>query len=93
MGPGCSPLKADKEARLMERKLASFWMLATGREVGRTDAYQRLTPPLLTDSQWARAFRQKEGTTRRTSTVSSDSHLEIGCWRAAERHHDDFKHS
>ena len=32
---------------------------------------QKLTPPLLTDSQWARAFRQKEGTTRRTSTVSS----------------------
>ena len=43
---------------------------------------QRLSPPLIISGHGLlkgslRGYRQREGATRRNSTVSSDSHLEI----------------
>ena len=68
-------------------KFASFQMPATGRG-GRTSV-QRLTPfpppPALTRRRWE-LYRLREGATCRNSTVSSDSHLQIGHWWS-DKHH------
>ena len=47
--------KANKEARLVGRKICFFWMPATGGGWGQTSV-QRPTPPRLPGNQWARAF-------------------------------------
>ena len=55
-------------------------ILHAGNVGGGQTAVQRLLPlPQLPDNQEAKSFhRQREGTTYRNSTVSSDSHPEIG---------------
>ena len=78
------------------------WMLATQKPINRpvrwkgkfiSDAgnwwvgwtsVQRPTSPA--DKQGVRALQMEGGATRRTSTASSDSHLQIGHWWS-DRHH------
>ena len=72
--------KANKQARLVERKVRSISDAVTGMGGGWTSV-QRLTPtqPPTPGNQWGKSFyRQKKGATCRNSTVSSDSHLQTG---------------
>lgn len=47
--------KAIKKARLVEREVALFWKLATGRGGG-SGFYLKGDSSLPNDNQWARAF-------------------------------------
>ena len=86
-GPAARSSKANKETRLVERKVCS----SGGRGGGRTPV-QTLTP-LPRQSGGKSFYRQREGATCRSSTVSSDSHLEIGHQWSDQRHLDCFRYS
>ena len=82
MGLAASYSKANKQARLVERKFALFQILETGGvEFGRRRGWwtsaQGPTPP-LPNKQGVRAFIDRggqRGSTCRKSTVISNSHL------------------
>ena len=75
-GPAARCSKANKEARLVERKVCFILEAGSWGAGGGLVSKGRLP---TTDSWWARAFyRWKEGPPGRSSTASSVSHLEIG---------------
>ena len=83
--------KANKEARLVERKVCFVSDAGNQSGEGGLLSKGRLPP---TDSQWTRAFIDGgRGLPAENSTVGSDSHLEIGHWWSDERHLDCFKYS
>ena len=69
-GPAACCSKANKQARLVERKVC-FISGAGSWGVGRAYVYLRAnSPPPSTGNQWGKSFyRQKEGAPRRNSTV------------------------
>ena len=78
-----------------EGKFPLFQMPAA--EKGGQTSVQRRTPPSpapSTSHQWGRSFyRQQERATCRSSTVSPDSHLQIGHWWSDQHHLGCFKYS
>ena len=80
---GCPPTqKLINSQGWWKGKFALFWMPATwgqrgGARQGRTPG-QRPTPLLQWQSVAKSFYRQRKGAMCRNSTVSSDSHLEIG---------------
>ena len=95
-GPGCNGewiqlLAAQKPigAGLVERKVCFILGAGTwGREGGLLSS-GRLP---LTDSR-QELFRWREAVTCRNSTVSSDSHLEVGHQQSDQCHQDCFRYS
>ena len=89
MGPTACCSKTNQPARLGEFALSQ--MPATGEWEGWQTSVQRPTPPpppLRIGNQRAGAFiaRSGEGATCRNSTVSSDSHLQIGHQGSAQHY-------
>ena len=80
--PGCSPPKSGQEARLVEGKLALFWMPDW---MGRGDVYPESYCPLLTTSG-QELLEAEGGAACRDGTVSSSSHPEAG-HRWSDQHH------
>ena len=74
-GPAARRSKANKEARLVERKVC-FILRARTRGGGQTPV-QRPTPPHW-QSEGKSFYRWRERATCRNSTGSSDGHLAIG---------------
>ena len=70
---------------------ALFWMLATGGGGGGVDSCPKADCPLTIGGK--SFYRRREGATCRNSTVSSDSHLELGHWWSDQRHLDCFRYS
>ena len=83
--------KPIKKQGWWKGNFALFWMLATGEGGGLTPV-QRLTP-FSRQSGIKSIYRQREGVTCRNSTVSSESHLEIGHWWSNQCHLDGFKYN
>ena len=74
-GPAARRSKANEEARLVEGKVALFWMPATsGVGEGGRLSKGRLPPPRQSGGK--SFYRRREGAACRNSTASSDSHLE-----------------
>ena len=86
--PGACHSQANIEARLAQRKVG-FTLDASNQGEGQTSIL-RLNPP-----PWQQVdngfYRQRDGVTWENSTVSSDSHLEIGHWWPYQHHLDCFK--
>ena len=75
-------------------KFALFQMPATGRVGwgGQMSVQRLMAPKKPVGNQWGKSFyRQKEGATWRNSTVSSDSHLQIGHWWSDQSHLNCFR--
>ena len=83
-GPLLASLKPIKRPGWWKGKFALFWMLATLGE-GRVEACPKASSP-ISQSVGKKFYRWREGATCRNSTVSSDSHLEVGHpW--SDQHH------
>ena len=87
-----TPEKPKKRPDWWKGKFALFWMLAT-RECGTGVGSKGRLPAPPPQSMGKSFYRWREGATCRDSTVSSDSHLEIGHWWSDQRHPDCFKYS
>ena len=91
-GPASRHSKANKEARLVERKVCFILQAGSrGGGQGRRTSVQRPTP--TTDNQGARAFTDSFYSTGRNSTGSSNSHHELGHRWSDQRHLDCFRYS
>ena len=89
MGPAARHSKANKELDWWKEKFALFWVPAPGAE--RVDSCPLADSPSLTVGK--SSYRWWEGVTCRNSTVSSDSHLEVGHQQSDQRHRDGFRYS
>ena len=106
--PAACHWKAIKEARLAKSKVCFILDASNGEGGGAADAYLKpnsshppTAPPphLIGAPDWLLTirrqsfYRQREGATCRNSTVSSDSHLEIGHRWSDQGHLDCFRYS
>ena len=91
-GPAAHCSKANKEARLVERKVC-FILDAGNWAAGRVDGCPKADSPHPRQSVGKSFYRQREGPTCRNNAVSSDSHLEIGHRLSDQRHLDCFRYS
>ena len=98
-GLAARPSKANKEARLVEKKVS--FISEAGNLWGRADSVQRLTPPPPTDNQWTRAFKGEfQGCTSRERGLQAETAqtaltviLKLVMQWSDQRHLDCFKYN
>ena len=94
VGSVCPPLKANKQAKLVERKVCLFQMSETGGERVTDDSPKADSPH--TGNQWGKMFYREKwrgATTCRNSTVISDSHFQTGHQWSDQHHLGCFRYS
>ena len=89
MGPAAHRSKVNKGLGWWKEKFALFWVPTPGAE--RVDSWPVADYPSLTVGK--SSYRRWEGVTCRNSTVSSDSHLEVGHQQSDQRHRGGFRYS
>ena len=92
-GPAAQCSKANKGARLVERKVCFILDASNWGGWRRADSCPKAISPPPRQSVGKSFYRWREGAAWRNSTVSSDSHLEIGhavIWWSDQRHLDWF---
>ncbi|KAI4549828.1 hypothetical protein MG293_002158 [Ovis ammon polii] len=86
--------KANREARVVERKVCLILDAGDCREEAGVDSCPKAdTPPCNRQSVGKNFYRQREGAIWRNSKVSSDSHLEIDHWWSDQHHLDCVKYN